>query len=187
MKVLNKSYIVPNGDNTRHASPDATAIQFDWSDGESQIFSFDDLLPDIRECAMRHGISQKLGDVAGKGDLTIADKRTLVQGVWDAISGDQGIWVKRGEAGEPKGDLLAALIRVNEERNKGPLSDEQRQKVVALVGGLDNDGRKRYAKDDRVAAALKTIRAERAAEAAKAARKKAKQAGDESELDLYVA
>lgn len=196
--ISRKSYRYQDGTTSRSAKAGWTALVFELFDGRDAEgkgivagtieFPKAELGSEVLECAMGHGLSQKLGDelagieakrtkAAENGEAfeTAAEFASyLLTNMWDNLK--SGVWVEEGEGGGAAGNvtlLFEAILAAFEKAGK-PISED---KHPTLRKHLED---KTYRDDARsnphVKAELSRIVAERAAERAKAAKAAAKTA-----------
>lgn len=143
-------------------SPTGVLI-FTFDDGEVIRFDTGTVSEEIRNRAVLHGFSQKLGDsyaAAAKEENPLAwAKEQVREVISQLLAGD---WRAARAAGTPRvSDLAQALARVT-----GNTVEE----AHAFVETLDDDQKKAYRAKNKVKAALAQIKSERlAAQAAKLA------------------
>ncbi len=104
------------------------SLTFSWADETSTTFKFSEFSNDIRERAMQHGFSQKLGD-AYSGAGSVAEAKTMLDEVFVALSENDwnrkggssgGIWVKAMEraSGDTFEEALESWNGLNEDEKK---------------------------------------------------------------------
>ena len=153
----------------------AGTLTFTFDDGEAIVFSVSDVSDKIRNYAMFHGFSQKLGDSyasASKAENPLAwAKQTLRDTIAQLREGD---WrAPAGEGGPRVTDLATAIARI---------TGKSIEEAVAFVDSLDEDQLAVYRAKAKVKAMMAVIRAEKAAERARKATEAA--AGAEEELEI---
>lgn len=127
----------------------------------AQSFPFSDLNDEIRDRAMRHGITQKLADShAGK----IPDAEKEARDTWEHLAAGQ--WFSaRGETAERTSLFFEAYVRVMNSRGHAMTVEDFRKRVNDIESG-DDDNKKRALKGARenvdIVAAMNEIRMERA-------------------------
>lgn len=151
MKTCKKVYISPKGESTT-ASADATALELRFTNKKTVTVDFTKLPANIAAAAMRHGISQKVGDSFASSesvdDAEAAARETLAQlmaGDWNTRTSGSGV-------------LAEAVARVQ----KVPVD-----KAQAIIAKMTPDKLAAVKAHPDVKAALATIAAERAAARAK--------------------
>lgn len=159
-----KTFLAADGTSAKHASPDAVAVVFAFADGNQLVVEPAAFNPTISRCLLLHGISQKIGDsYASAKDA--AEAFETASALYEALAGEDGVWLQRGESAGPRASLLAeAMVRVVPD--KYPTLEA----AVERLSTLTKEERAARAKIPAVAAAIETIKAERAtARAAKLA------------------
>ena len=197
--VLRKYYVFADGTTRRSAKEGFTAIRFEvlnGKDGEgkaivAETIDFDPSATSeaVRQCAMGHGFSQKIGDeVAGapakaeKAGETFgpAFVASLINDAMDNLR--NGVWVEEGEGSSGAGNvtILFEAVKAAFEAAKKPIAEERLPELMKKLA--DKGERDKFKANPQVAAHLARITAERAAERAKKARDAAK-AGDAAGLE----
>lgn len=154
------------------------ALIFTFDDGEVIRFDTSKVSEEIRNRAVLHGFSQKLGDsyaAAAKEENPLAwAKEQVREVISQLLAGD---WRAARAVGAPRvSDLAQALAMVT-----GTSIDE----AHAFVETLDDDQKKAYRAKNKVKAALATIKSKRLlAQAEKLASQAATSAEDEEEVTL---
>jgi hypothetical protein len=163
-KIAKKVYVLENGDEAAHASPDVSHLEFRFESGDTIIVRLEDIDNGCRTAAAWHGISQKLGDTyAGKDAAEAAEE---VQSLLERLQ--SGDWIKAREGGGPRPTLVIEAIVCALIDNGEEVSDERRATIAAKVNTPTE--RKRALKQPAVQAHFERLKAERAADkAAKAA------------------
>lgn len=157
-----KSYILPDGTESRSVRADATTLRFTFTDGTVLNVDANTLPEDIRKMATWHGLAQKIGD-------SYASAKTVDDAIEAGFATHErleiGEWLSEREASGPRiSHILAALVRARAESGK-PLSEaEQAERSEKLK--VDKTYRESCLANASVKAALAAIQAERAAERA---------------------
>jgi hypothetical protein len=176
-----KVYLV-NGEDSSHASPDATELQFRFANGNTRKIVLADFPQNIRDAFAWHGASQKLGDTYAQSE-DADDAEDKFTNVLELLS--KGDWIKVGErvGGAPSNMLSEAYCRyLLAAGKKTPETEEGRAKVHAKVKGMDKAERKSFSESPEIAPHLADIKAERAVAAAQKAAQAAE--GASSTVDL---
>ena len=124
-----------------------------------------DHLGDIGQHGLMHGIDQKINDKHSSKDLTPDESREVSEEVWDNLKA--GIWNAGREVGGILAEAVAELMakRAGGRAKPSDYIDEARRRVKSM----DEDTKKKFAKDKVVNAKVAEIRARKAKEAAKTA------------------
>lgn len=172
-----KAYLLPDGTTVQHARADAVALVISFVNGETLTVDTANLRDDMLRCAALHGLSQKLGD-SYAGAETVEDAFESASALWEAMCGEDGSWLQRGESAGPRVTVLAeAVCRAKPEKYADIAA------ATAMLAEKDKAGKAAIAAIPQVAAAMAAIKAERAAKAAEKAAKAAAGAdGDEAAL-----
>ena len=160
-----KVYVLPNGDESRHARPGAH-IEFRWADGHVDVVRPSDFPEDIQACAVLHGLAQKLGD-SYASTSSIQDAQSAFTEAYEQLG--EGDWVTVREGGGPRVTQLAEAYRRAKAARGETVSLEDAARTVA---SWDSDKRKAVSDIPEIAYQLAQIRLEAAqkkAEEAKAA------------------
>lgn len=210
MQHMRKVYTYEDGSTGQSAKPGWTKLTFnlygsekDENDKPIVVDSFDvskaDLPDAIKDCAIGHGVSQKMGDdqagiaTKAKAENVEPDPKTGYAGFIKGRLSDMmdnfanGVWVAEGEGSSGGGNvtiLFEAIVSAFGDAGQ-ELTDEQKATVRAKL--QDEDYRKSARARPDVGMHVARITAERAAERAKAARKAAKDAGTSDMGDLLSA
>jgi hypothetical protein len=177
-ETCKKVYVAEDGTETRSVQAGADRLEFRFVNGSTYTVK-PDMVPDhIREAAMWHGLSQKLGDAyGGRGkDKTLDDK----VGAFEEMLGQlqEGDWITAAEGGAPRVSLLGlAYFRAMRENG----SDMTEAEALEAVKSWPDDKKKAARNVAAIEAHIAAISAERAAERAAKAAEKAKAAQDDSE------
>ena len=169
-----KVFLDENGNRTNTPTKDSTKLMIEVFDpnqerGEGVVprvvetvgLNVSDVPEELRNVAMLHGLSQKVGDSYSGTDW--ADIADTAQDMVERIT--SGIWNREGEKGGPRiTQLFTAVCDVLAEAAGGEITEEQRENVRNAL--KDDDQRKAMAANPKVAARLAVIRAEAAAEKA---------------------
>ena len=156
-----KSYLQPEGDPTRHATPETVGLRFSFADNVDVDVTRENIGDGCLTAAMWHGLAQKLGDsYAGSKDPTDArEGEGNFMAVLELLQADE--WVRERQAAGPRPSMIldavcAALVAKGEE-----VSDERR--AAAQEKLKDADFRKATLENPAVKAEYARIRAENAA------------------------
>lgn len=202
---IRKVYVNGDGETSRSAKP-GTVLRFEMfgtakdDDGKPVVIDTFDvdvakLGQDMLECAMRHGVSQKLGDnIAGietkvtksqdtEDPLPTFDVETgyapairaILESQWEDLAG--GVWVSESEGGGGSGNVTMLLEAVQAAFAKEGQELSEKQVKAFREQLADKDAAKAIKSNPQVAAEYQAIQAKRAQERAKAAAAKAKEAG----------
>lgn len=189
-----KSFVNADGETSRSAKPDTTALRFEFlnppKDGEDARtvasvlnVTLDNIPDNVRHCAMFYGLSQKLGDsysgaakmaealdMVGQYESAIA--KVIVTDTLDDFA--NGVWVEERESASGTGNVTILLEAITK-----AFADAGKEAPADLKAKLaDADYRKKARELPAVAAHVRAIELERAQARAKAAKAAAKQAGD---------
>ncbi len=204
-----KVYTYENGETGRSAKPGWQKLTFEFlapnKDEKDQPIILETVSVDrslfpaeVLDCAIGHGLSQKLGDalagIAGKAakeGVSPDKERGFVDFAFELISDaidnlKEGVWVAEGEGSSGSGSvtilyeaIVAAFAKAGTE-----LTDEQKASIREKLKGEDYRNAAKARKD--IAAEVEKIKAARAAERAKKAAAQAKQADDLEALDELI-
>lgn len=173
--VAKKVFVNGDGEETRHASPDAETLRFNFvQSGETRDVRLAEMPDNIRAALAWHGLSQKLGDAYAGQKAKDDDPEDLLDAVLQRLQ--SGEWVQAGERAEGVPSLIyeaviAGLAEVGRDTDDEALHENVKEQLKSKEGKAKALAtpvfRKHY---DR-------IRAERAAERAA---KSAEQAGSET-------
>ncbi len=187
MQVCKKTYTYADGETGSNAKPNATKLDFAFSNGESRSLSLADFETDILHCLTFFGISEKLGNsYAGAAKKAKADGEEVgdvASELFDSLYERLvlGQWVSERESGGARiGDLVAAYVELR------MAADNPIEPTAVITAMKDETIRKTIEADPVVVAKVAAIRSERAAEKAAKAAEAAQDAAGES-LDLISA
>lgn len=163
-----KKFLHADGTLHAHASPDAVALVIKFANGQDLTIDPSSFNATVAKCFLLHGMSQKLGD-SYAGAETAEAAYDKAANLAEAMSGENGQWLQKGEAAGPRVSILAeAVMRAKPE--KYPTVES----AVAMLQPKTKEERAAIAAIPAVEAASAAIRAERAV---KAAQKAAEAAG----------
>lgn len=174
-QVAVKTFIDGEGNESKHASPEAAVLRFAFSNGTTHDISLDELPDNIKAAAAWHGLSQKCGDsyagAKGDADEAVESFETLLERL------KLGEWVRAREGGPRPSLVVDAVVAALEEAGE-TVDDARKAAIVEKVKGKE-------ARDATLANPVFRAHYERLkAEAAKARAKKAADAAKGAELDL---
>lgn len=209
--LVRKSYEYADGETGRSAKPGWQNLIFEFLAPEkdenanpvvleTREISRDEIPDEIADCALGHGLSQKLGDnlagIAGKAakeepPVKADDERGFVDyalelfdDMWSDL--EKGVWVAEGEGGKRGASvtiLLEAIVAAFADAGKELDEDA----VANIAAGLKDEKTRNAAKESPdVAKHMARIAAERAAARAEKAAKNAEK-GESSIADLFGA
>lgn len=162
-----KKFLNADGTHVAHANPNAVALVISFANGKELVVEPKSFNQSISTCLLLHGISQKLGDsYASTSDADEAYDKAA--NLFEALSGEDGEWLQRGEAAGPRVTVLAeAVARAKPE--KYPTVES----AVEMLAAKSKDEKKAIAANKVIAAAMAEISAERAMERAEKAKAEA--------------
>lgn len=152
MKMAKRVYVSKNG-NTSTATADATELVFTFTNGKALSVKFDALPANVLDTALRHGISQKVGD-SFAGAMTADEAVESAKATIAALTA--GNWSAPRES--TGGVLAEAVAKVR----KIPV-----EQAAAALAKLDDEQLKAVRAHREVRAAVATIAAARAVARAK--------------------
>lgn len=156
MKIATREYANNAGETSRSVQSDSKWIRFKFANGETREWAFSDFLK-VKNEAFGNGISQKLGD-SFAGAKSVSEAVAAVDDMAERLQ--DGDWNLTGRGGSSRETLLAlAISRVYNQ----PINA-----VNAKLAEIDDEDKKAYAKNKKIAAEIEAIKVERAE--AKAAR-----------------
>ena len=173
-KRATKAYILPDGTESRHASPEAAALLFKFAEGEEHKVSLSDFPEETLRAAAWHGLSQKLGDSFASAKDSDDTPEEMFLNQYDALK--RGDWVKERASAGPRTTMVAEALH-RAVPSKYPTVDD----AQAAVSAWSKEEREGKLKVPALAAKIAEVKAERAAEAAA---KAAAKAGDGDTSDL---
>lgn len=181
IKTAVKVYINKDGKESRHATPDAVALVFRFTNGHEVTVDPTKLPADIATCLQFHGASQKIGDSYASAE-TLDEAIENAEGTLENLM--EGIWVEKAEGMVRTSVLAEALARCK------PDKYHSTAEAQVAVKSWDKEKRKNVLDATKgvpaLIAAYESIRAERAMQRADAASQVAARLkdGDESLNDL---
>lgn len=107
-KKCDKFYIDQEGGKSRHASPQAVAILFVFTNGSELLVKPNELSDDMQYCGKFHGVNQKVTD-SYSGTETVEDAYENAEGMYENLQ--EGRWINRAEGIVRTTVLAAALTR----------------------------------------------------------------------------
>ncbi len=172
--VCKKTYINKDGESSSHASGEAVAIRFSFTNGAKHDVTLEAFPESIQRATFWHGLSAVLGDKfsAAGGDADVAETSFLAK----KEQMEAGNWLRAGDAGLPRISIvLEAIIAAN--LANGDTMDEAR--IAKAKEALGDPAVLKGAKADPIIAleikkielARMKVRTEAAAVKAKEARK----------------
>lgn len=168
--VATKVFLNAEGEESRHASPEAVALRFAFANGTSHDIALTDLPSNIIDAAAWHGISQKLGDAyagaKGDADEAVEAFETLIERL------KLGEWVKAREGGGPRPSMVVDAIVAALQDNGEEVDDARRAAIMAKVKGPE--ARKGALANPVINAHYERLKLEAAKDRAKKAADKAK-------------
>lgn len=171
-----KKYIMPNGELSSSARPEATGVRFIFGNGKEMVVSPSDLPESVVHCAILHGIAQKLGDTYA-GAENVQEARESFDSMLERLL--SGEWVAERKASGPSTTLLVEAISRVLSKNGRPVNVENiREKVQG------KEARDAALRNPVFAAEYENIKVERAAARAKEANEKA--SGVTLDLDAFA-
>ncbi len=159
-KIADKIYIDAEGNEKRTAHPEAVALLFKFSDGDTVTVDPSKLGQDVLKCATFHGLSQALGDSYSGAEGNVDTAKTLLNARLETFM--SGKWANVGEGGGGRVTILAEALHRAKPDKYATVQD-----AIAAVGEWDSDKKKGARK--LLAGTIAEIEAERAAEKVKKA------------------
>lgn len=149
-------------EGSRSASPETTALEFVFSNGEVRKWTMDSFSESIINAFAWHGMAAKGGDFfAGAKGVVGAALESFDAGA-EVLLGEAGQWfVEKEPAGPRISDLVEAMAGI-----KSYTTDEQLAALATKLRAYSPDQRTALAERPDVAAAVAQIRANRAAKRA---------------------
>ena len=164
-KFCSKVYVLKDGTESRHASPDVDRLEFRFTNGNIVPVKLNEIGKGTARAAAWHGVAQKIGDSYNKA-VDAGEAQEATETMLERLTQDE--WTKPGEGAGPKTGVLVAAI-VAALTKAGETVDEAREAgIKAKVA--DKAGREGAMANPAILAEYKQLQAEAAAErAAKAA------------------
>lgn len=134
---------------------DSQAVTIAFTNGHVIRVRYADLTDEIQAHAKGHGLAQKFGD-SYAGAQTVEEAIGMCEAVVAQVM--EGDWNRKGDG--VSGYLPQAVAEV---------AGRSVEDAIAALAGLDADGKKKLAKDPRIAAVIKRLQAEAAQARADAA------------------
>jgi uncharacterized small protein (DUF1192 family) len=157
--VATKTYIDANGSESRHASPEAVALVFAFTNGGTHRIALGDFPEDTLKAAAWHGISQKIGDSYANSKDADASAEDMFLDQLDALT--RGDWLKAREVAGARTTIVAEALAALKP-DKYPTVEAAQVAISAWT----KDERAEKVKVPVLAAEIARIKAERAAEVA---------------------
>lgn len=160
-RVLKKEFKIDNEWGSR-VSHEATSIRFTFAGMEDspKEYSLGDFTPDILQCFLWHGLSQKGGDSASSPTGTSPEDRLVgFESCMDALI--DGVWSEKREGhAVPRTQLFNAICRLTAETVGRELSSEDLKTIGEKVAGMDQDQKKAAQANPAIALHLEAIKEE---------------------------
>lgn len=170
--VASKTYIDAQGNESRHASPEAVTLRFTFEEsGKVYDITLDEIGEKCRAAAMFHGLAQKLGD-SYSGSKTGEEVIENFETVLERLRNDDWVRVGEGAGAGTRPSLVADAIKAALEE-AGEVVDADRYASIREKVKTP-ESRKGALANPVINAHYERIKAERAAERAKEAKAAAK-------------
>ncbi len=167
-QIAKKIYVDLDGNETRHASPVAVLLRFDFTDGQSLSVDRADVGADCMVAAGWHGLAQKIGDTYASAD-DADDAFQKAAALYERLC--ENTWIMARESAGPRISILAEAV-VSVKIDHGLVDPADRDAAIKETAEKAKDKTYRENATSRpdVIAHMDRIKAERAtARAAKSA------------------
>lgn len=133
---------------------DAKTVTIEFADGRKISVCANDLTPDIRDAAMMHGLSQKLGDsysskksVTDAYDAVDATAQNLIGGNWNGARSTAGGFLAAAIAEHTGGDIDAIRAKLSgmDEKQKRAIRDNPN--VTAIIKRMELEAAEKRVED----------------------------------------
>ena len=172
-EVSKRYFRLSDGTYVSRANNDVVGFRFDVLDETGEVFesfegNFDDYNESVIRAAAMWGMMTSAGNTTGGKSLTPQERAELVADRLGLFA--DGEWTGERQSGPRSSQLLEAIIAV---RAAGGAETTEEQKATLATKLQDEEEKKKWMANGKVAAALAQIKAEAAMERAKKAAAKA--------------
>lgn len=177
-KLCEKVFILADGSESRHASPEVESLEFRLTNGSVHSVKKENVGPDCWIASAWHGLSQKGGDTyAGAKDADEAEDRLAA--ILERLSENE--WIKARESAGPRTSILAEAVKSALMANGETVDDNRFASIAEKL--KDKATREGTIANPVIAAEYERIKAERAAQRAEKAKEAA--AGQSADLSQF--
>ncbi len=128
--VATKRFINRDESEVSHASSEAVAVKFAFTNGAEIVIDPKDLPKNVRDAALMHGLSQKVGDAYAGSANADGDPIAWAHEKAETVVANMmaGLWVTQREAGAPRVSMLLAAFKETVEA-AGKVFDEAKMQA----------------------------------------------------------